>query len=154
MSEISIKFFMPMKVASTGKEGSLGDVGKAMEELSQSLKEKKVKLAGSAMRLFHGDPKAMDPRTAQYELCVPISGRLKGASNVKDKELEKGAFACITHTGSLDNLQESYKAVLKWIGENGYQIAGAAREVYHKGLKETGIDSQNIVVEVQFPVQK
>jgi len=154
MSEISVKFFMPMKVASTGKEGSLGEIGKAMEELSQSLKEKKVKLAGSAMRLFHGDPKAMDPRTAQYELCVPISGRLKGASNIKDKELEKGAFACITHTGSVDNIQETYKAVLKWIEENGYQISGAAREVYHKGLKETGIDSQNIMVEVQFPIRK
>jgi AraC family transcriptional regulator len=154
MSEISIKFFMPMKVASTGREGPLGEIGKAMEELSQSLKEKKVKLAGSAMRLFHGDPKALDPRTAQYELCVPISGRLKGAGNVQDKELEKGAFACITHSGSIDNIQESYKAVLKWIEENGYRIAGAPREVFHKGLKETGIDSQNIMVELQFPVQK
>ena len=154
MSEISTKFFMPMKVASTGKEGSLGDIGKAMEELSQSLKEKKVKLAGSAMRLFHGDPKAMDPRTAQYELCAPISGKIKGASDLQDKELEKGAFACITHTGSVDNIQETYKVILKWIEENGYRIAGSPREVYHKGLKETGMDSQNIMVELQFPVRK
>jgi effector-binding domain-containing protein len=154
MSEISVKFFMPMKVASTGKEGSRQDIGKAMEELSKSLKEKKVKLAGSTMRLFHGDTKAMDPHTAHYELCVPISGKIKGEGAVKDKELEKGAFACITHTGSIDNIQETYKAILKWIEENGYRIAGAAREVYHKGLGETGIDSQNIMVELQFPVRK
>jgi len=145
---------MSLKVASTGKEGSLGEIGKAMEELSQSLQEKKVKLAGSTTRLFHGDPKAMDPRTAQYELCVPISGKLKGASTVQDKELEKGAFACITHTGSVDNIKEAYNAILKWIEENGYRIAGSAREVYHKGVKETGMDSQNIMVELQFPVRK
>jgi len=40
MPEVSIQFLMGMKVASLEKEGPVGEVGKALEQLSQFLKEK------------------------------------------------------------------------------------------------------------------
>jgi effector-binding domain-containing protein len=101
-----------------------------------------------------GSPAGLIQSCRRWIFTLSAPGKIKGASNLQDKELEKGAFACITHTGSVDNIQETYKAILKWIEENGYRIAGSAREVYHKGLKETGMDSQNIMVELQFPVRK
>jgi len=154
MSEVSIKFFMPMKVASLGKEGPYEEVGKSLEQLSRSLKEKKVKLAGAAMGLFHDDPKAFDPKKARYEVCFPISGKIKGEGEVKGKELEKGAFACITHSGPIEKISVAYNAILKWIEENGYRIAGPAREIYQKGIGEEGGNLQECLIEVQFPVRK
>jgi AraC family transcriptional regulator len=154
MSEVSIKFFMPMKVASTGKKGPHGEIGTAAEKISQSLQEKKVKHAGATLGLFHDDPKAMDPQKAHYEVCIPISGKLKGEGEVTSKELERGAFACITHTGSIEKLTDSYALILKWIEENGYKISGSTREIYHKGVAEKGANLQDCIIEVQFPVRK
>ena len=154
MSEVSVKFFMPMKVASLEKKGPRQEVGKALAQLTRSLQEKKVKLAGTAMGVFHDDPKSFDPQKAHYEVCYPISGKVKGEGEVKGKELEKGAFACITHSGTLEKLPETYQEILKWIEESGYRIVGPNREVHHKGMGESGGPPQDYLIELQFPVRK
>jgi len=154
MSEVSVKFLMHMNVASTGKKGPREEIGKALQQLTQSLKEKKVKHAGPAVGLFHDDIKAFDPHKAHYEICIPISGKIKGEGEVKSKELAKGAFASITHSGAIEKLPDAYNALLKWMEENGYQIAGSGREVYHKGTGEAGGKPQEVIIEVQFPVRK
>ncbi len=154
MSEVSIKFLMSMKVAFTDKKGPREEVGKVIEQISQSLKEKKVKLAGAAMALLHEEPKGMDFQKAHFEVCLPISGKVKGGGDIKDKELEKGAFACLTHSGPPEKLPDAYQAILKWIEENGYRIAGPGREVYPQGMGGTGGVQQEYVVEIQFPVRK
>jgi effector-binding domain-containing protein len=154
MSEISVKFFMPLKVASIEKEGPREELGKALEQLSLSLKAKNIKIVGTAMGIFHGNPKSFDPQKVHYEVCFPISGKIKGEGEVKGKELEKGAFACITHSGSLEKLPDTYREILKWIEDNRYQIAGSTREIYHKGIGEVGGSLQECLIEVQIPVRK
>lgn len=152
MPDISLKFFMPVKVASTDQMNPREHIQKALQEVDSFLKEKKIKVVGSAMALLHDDPKSVDLSKAQCEICLPISGKIKGESIVKDKELAKGAFACITHKGPLDKLADTYQIILKWIEENGYMIAGPAREIYHQGLNKTG--QEDYVIELQFPVRK
>jgi effector-binding domain-containing protein len=153
MSEVSIKFLMPTKVASTEKRVPREEVEKAVEQLSQSLKDKKVKLTGSALGLLHDDPKSVDPQKAHYEVCIPISGKIKGEGDVKARELEKGAFACITHAGPIEKLPDTYNTILKWIEENGYKIAGPTREIYVKGIGEAGVSPQDVIIEIQIPVK-
>jgi AraC family transcriptional regulator len=154
VSEVSIKFFMPMKVASMEKKAPREEVGKIVAQLSKSLQEKKVKVLGAPMGLLHDDIKSIDPQKAHYEVCIPISGKVKGEGEVKGKELEKGAFACITHSGPAEKLPEAYSEILKWVGENGYRISGSTREVYHKGAGETGGSPQDVIIEIQFPIRK
>lgn len=152
MPDVFLKFFMPVKVASTEQRGPREQFSKALQEIDSFLKEKKIKIVGAAMALIHDDPKIIDFRKAQCEICLPISGKIKGQGHVKDKELAKGAFACITHNGPLEKLPETYQIILKWIEENGYMIAGPAREVYPKGINEAG--GEEVVIELQFPVRK
>ncbi len=154
MSEISVKFFMPLKVASIEKEAPREELGKALEQLSQSLKAKNIKIVGTAMGVFHGDPKSFDPQKVHYEVCFPISGKIKGEGEVKGKELEKGAFACITHLGSLEKLPETYRMLLNWVEENGYQISGPIREIYPTGIPEMGDSQRDYPIEIQIPVRK
>ncbi len=104
------------------------------------------------MALIHDDPKTVDLSKAQCEICLPITGKIKKESAVKDKELAKGAFACITHQGSLEKLADTYQIILKWIEENGYMIAGPVREIYHQGLNK--VRQEDYVIELQFPVRK
>jgi hypothetical protein len=40
MSEVSIKFFLPMTVASTEKKGLREEMGKVIDQISQDLKER------------------------------------------------------------------------------------------------------------------
>lgn len=152
MPEVSIKFLMPIKVASLEKEGPREEVGKALQQLAQILKEKKVKLAGIPLGVFHDDPKSWDIQKVHYEVCFPISGRIKGEGGAKGRELEKGAFACITHSGPIEKLPDAYREILKWIEDNGYQVTGASREVYHKGVGEAEGRPPECLIEIQFPV--
>jgi effector-binding domain-containing protein len=152
MSEVSIKFLMGTKIASMEREGPVGEVGKVLEQLSQFLKGKKVKVTGPAMGLFLDDPKSFNPQKARYELCLPISGKFKEEGGVKIKELEKGPFASLTYSGPIEKIPEAYQTVLKWIEENGYKVAGPIREVYHKGIGEVGGSPQESLVELQLPV--
>ena len=154
MPDISVKFFMPMKVASTEKKGPREEMGKVFEQISQVLKEKKVKLAGMPMALLDEGVKGIDLQKAHFEVCLPISGKVKGEGEVKGKELERGAFACITHSGPSEKLPEAYQELLKWIEENGYRIVGPSREVHHKGMGESGGQPKECMVELQFPVRK
>lgn len=152
MPDVSLKFFMPVKVASTEQVSPREQISKTLQQIEAFLKEKKIKVIGSAMALLHDDPKTVDLSKAQCEICMPISGKIKGESAVKDKELAKGAFACITHKGPLEKLADTYQIILKWIEENGYMIAGPAREVYIQGLNKAG--HEDYVIELQFPVRK
>jgi effector-binding domain-containing protein len=154
MPDISVKFFMPMKVASVDKKGPREEMGKVFEQISQVLKEKKVKIAGTPMALLDEGVKGIDLQKAHFEVCLPISGKVKGEGEVKGKELERGAFACITHSGPAEKLLEAYQELLKWIEENGYRIVGASREIHLKGMGESGGKPQECIIELQFPVRK
>jgi effector-binding domain-containing protein len=154
MPEVSIKFLMGTKVASIEKEGPVGEVGKALEQLSQFLKGKNVKVTGAAMGLFHDDPKSFNPQKARYEVCLPISGKFKEEQGVKSKELGKGPFASLTHSGPIEKIPDAYQAALKWIEDNGYRVEGPIREVYLKGIGEAGGSPQESLIEIQFPVKR
>jgi effector-binding domain-containing protein len=106
------------------------------------------------MGLLHEDPKSIDLQKAQFEVCLPISGKIKGEGELKSKELEKAAFVCITHSGPMEKLPDTYKEILKWIEENGYRIATPTREVYQKGIGEAGGTPQDVLIEIQCPVRK
>ncbi len=153
-AEVSIKFMMPMRVASLDRKGPRDEMGKTLEQISQALQEKKMKPAGSAIGLLYEDPKTADLLKAHLEACVPISGKIKGEGDLKSKDLPKGAFACLTHTGPLEKIPEAYRAVLNWIEENSYQISGPPQEVYHKGPEEGKGGSPDLLIGLQLPVKK
>ena len=151
MSEVSIKFFMPMKVASMEKKAPREEVGKTVAQLSKSLQEKKVKVAGAPMGLLHEDIKSIDPQKAHYEVCIPISGKIKGEGEVKGQELERGAFACITHSGPAEKLPEAYSEILKWVEENGYRSPGPPAKSTTKEPERRGAARKTSSSRFSFP---
>jgi len=61
--------------------------------------------------------------------------------------------ACIFHKGDYYSFSESYRKVLKFIDENGYEICGNIRESHIDGVwnKESPKDWLS---EVQIPIRK
>ena len=96
----------------------------------------------------------MDLQKAHYEVCLPISGKVKGEGEVKGKELEKGAFACITHSGPVGKIAgglhgDSEVGRGKWVPHRPGQA-----EKYTSKEGGGGGGSEECLIELQFPVRK
>lgn len=64
-------------------------------------------------------------------------------------DLPEASGVCGVHLGAMDQIQESWQALHRWIADNGYGFEGPCREVYVK----TDMDTQDTwVTELQQPV--
>ena len=73
--------------------------------------------------------------------------------DLRFKTLPEIRAACMFHKGSYRTFSESYEAVLRYIEENGYEIAGEIRESYIDGVWNKD-DAREWLPEIQVPVRK
>jgi len=57
--------------------------------------------------------------------------------------------AAVMHHGPIDDVAALYEALIRWIDDSGYRIAGNTRELYH----EMGPDGPR-VTELQMPIAR
>lgn len=72
---------------------------------------------------------------------------------IKFMKLNKVEAVCIYHKGAYDLLPDAYSFIMKYIEENGYEIAESPRERYIDGIwNKENIDEW--LTEIQVPVRK
>lgn len=77
------------------------------------------------------------------EQAVPQS------DGVEVVELPIVEVASVIHRGPMENINPEYEALIRWIEDSGYKLAGYSRELYH----EMGTDGPS-VTELQVPIAK
>ena len=87
------------------------------------------------------------------EICEAVTGAKQEIGGLYFRSLPEIQAACMFHRGSYGTLPESYETVLKYIEENGYEIAGAIRESYIDGVWNQEEES-GWLTEIQVPVRK
>ena len=87
------------------------------------------------------------------EICESVVAAKKETGELRFKTLPEIQAACIFHKGSYRTFPESYEAVLRYIEENGYEIAGEIRESYIDGVWNKDDESQWLS-EIQVPVRR
>ena len=87
------------------------------------------------------------------ELCESVVAPKEETGELRFKTLPEIQAACIFHKGSYTAFPESYETVLRFIEENGYEIAGPIRESYIDGVWNKEEVSQWLS-EIQVPVRK
>ena len=87
------------------------------------------------------------------EICEAVTGAKREIGGLYFRTLPEIQAACIFHRGSYGTLPESYESVLKYIEENGYEIAGAIRESYIDGVWNQEEES-GWLTEIQVPVRR
>ena len=87
------------------------------------------------------------------EICESVVAAKKETGELRFKTLPEIQAACIFHKGSYRTFPESYEAVLRYIEENGYEIAGEIRESYIDGVWNMDDESQWLS-EIQVPVRR
>ena len=97
-----------------------------------------------------GEYKELDIKI-RYSQAVTEMG--KENDSIKFEKLRPVEAACIYHKGSYEKLSDAYGYILKWIDENGYEIAEPIRERYIDGMwnKE---DVNEWLTEIQVPIRK
>ena len=87
------------------------------------------------------------------ETCESVTEAKEETGGLYFRTLPEIRAACVFHRGSYGTLSESYEAVLKYIEENEYEIAGDIRESYIDGVWNQ--DAENgWLTEIQIPVRK
>ena len=87
------------------------------------------------------------------EICEAVVEAKEETGDLKFKTLPEIQAACVFHKGSYRTFSESYEAVLRYIEENGYEIAGEIRESYIDGVWNQD-DESRWLSEIQVPVRK
>jgi len=64
-------------------------------------------------------------------------------------ELPVVEVACVIHRGDMDHITPVYEALVQWIDDSGFHLAGHSRELYH----EMSADGPS-VTELQMPIAK
>jgi len=87
------------------------------------------------------------------EICESVVKKLENRDGIEYKIVDQvKKAACIEHKGPYENLIESYKKILEWIEENGYEIAGNERESYIDGCWNKN-DPKDWLTEIQIPIK-
>lgn len=87
------------------------------------------------------------------DICEAVVEAREEARGLRFKTLPGVQAACVFHRGSYRTFAESYETVLRYIEENGYEIAGEIRESYIDGVWNRDDESQWLS-EIQVPVRK
>ena len=87
------------------------------------------------------------------EICESVTAAKTERDGLYFRTLPEIEAACIFHKGSYSTFSESYGTVLRYIEENGYEIAGAIRESYIDGVWNKDDESQWLA-EIHIPNRK
>ena len=87
------------------------------------------------------------------EICESVVEAKKEAGELRFKTLPEIQAACVFHKGSYRTFSESYETLLRYIEENGYEIAGEIRESYIDGVWNQD-DESEWLSEIQVPVRR
>jgi len=88
------------------------------------------------------------------EAGFTLRGDVGRVDGVDVHDLPETTAACTVHNGAYQRLSEAYDALLKWVSENGYEVAGPVREMYVHMTKPVRQDDESYVTEIQVPVRK
>ena len=87
------------------------------------------------------------------ELCESVVAAKEETGDLQFKTLPEIQAACVFHKGSYRTFSESYETVLRYVEENGYEIAGEIRESYIDGVWNRD-DESEWLSEIQVPVRR
>lgn len=71
----------------------------------------------------------------------------------RTKSIPGGLYACLYHSGSLEHMEGSYRRLLQYIEQTGYEISGEIYEIFLVDTIDTRIDEE-LVTHIQIPVKQ
>lgn len=143
---VEIKNSPKMNALAVRAQMGVDEFGKYYGTLFERVPKERVTPTGLNGAKYYDEE--FNHESSDVELFIGIKEKDKA-----DVVLESCECAMALHRGGYSTLSEAYGAVVSWIIENGYEMAGAPFELYIK----TQFDSlapDDWETEVYFPVRK
>lgn len=162
--DVLLRKVEPQKVATIREIVDQGErISDLFEEIEAYVAQFGARAAAPPLLIYHDAE--FDEQKQDIEVVIPISADLPATERVNLFTLEGSATAaCIVHVGSYESMGRALNLLLRWIEENGYEIAGAMRELYLRfGADNAGYrlpdvyladSTAEFVTELQLPVSK
>jgi len=154
MEEVTVVDVKPQNVLGMRKKGRYSDIPALLGKLCDY---------PGAMPAFSGPPvfvchemspeeaeKANKDGTADVEIAMPVSKKIKAAGEIKYYELPGGKMAKIVYKGPYAKCAPAYEKLFTWIGKNKKRIAGPTREVYLNDPRE--VSEADLLTEIYAPI--
>jgi AraC family transcriptional regulator len=144
-----------LTVASSRKKGGYALIPVMIMELFGFITEKGIPPAGPPIYLWHeGTVEAAFAAdaagTADIEIVVPVAGKFPPVGDISCYQLPGGRMARVMHRGPYLECTTTYKRLFTWIREQGLEITGPIREIYHNDPRE--VKPEEILTEILAPV--
>lgn len=143
--EIKLVDKKPFEIVSVRGTIAIKDFDQLYGKVFQRLEENKLQISEGIVAVYHSEE--FDPEKTDIEI-----GAIVAKKSAATRTIPGGTYVMGIHLGSYANLSETYAAVVKWIEENGYHIAGEPYERYLNSPHE--VPEEKLVTEVYFPLAK
>ena len=144
--QIEIKNSPAMNVLTVRAKMSVDEFGKYYGTLFERVPKDHVTPTGLNGARYYDQE--FNPESSDIEIFIGIREKEKA-----DTVMEPSECAMTVHHGGYSTLSEAYGAVVSWIMENGYQIAGAPFDLYIKTQFDS-LSPEDWETEVYFPIKK
>ena len=155
MEEITLIEAPSLPVLGIKKRGKYSLIAELLPKIFVYAMEQHIPIAGMPMFLCHErtpeEVMAADQSgTAEVEVAVPVASPAQGRGEIQFYTITGGRMARILHHGPYEACEPTYWRLFAWIADQGLQIQGPIREVYHNDPREVRPDE--ILTEILAPV--
>jgi effector-binding domain-containing protein len=151
--DVVVKYTQPLRIAeSRGTAAALNPehIGPVFEQLAPRLAEHIQHSGGLPGMLvgYYDDPRE-DGSVAVHVGFEIGSQDVPSGGEIHVLDLPIIEVASLLHRGSMEGIVPVYEALVRWIEDSGFRLAGHSRELYH----EMGQGGQQ-VTELQIPIAR
>ena len=154
--EVMVKKTEPKTVAFISMKGPYAQLVETFPKLYNWLRGKGYDPVGPPSGVYFNSPEMVPAEDLRWEVHCPISGDVAPSGPNEQglgvKRVEGAEMAATMHKGPFHEVGKIYGALVGWIMENGYEIAGPPEEVYLTDPAYT--PAEELLTEVRFPVRR
>jgi effector-binding domain-containing protein len=156
MIEVNVKETEPMCVACLSMRGAYSQIPTAMGTLYGFAGQSGLVPTGAPRAVYFTAPDQGPESEALWELWAPVYGEPPesgpDAMGLGVKQVPSKLVASTIHKGPYEAIESTYNELMKWIDDEGYDMAGPPEEIYYSDPVDT--PPEEYLTEVQFPVKK
>lgn len=171
--KVTILDMEPFIYVSLSHTGPYSDIPEVIGQLMEAIQEQTITPTGPVMIIFQGAPPEAPSASLRWEAGFPVSEQAGLNYHIDDdsavkpapdptaasplpaldkKEWKYTKVAVCVHSGSYESTEDTIKAMMEWIEENGYTAAGPVVERYTDMDDATG-NPQDLKIEIWVPLQ-